>query len=63
MQAAQKFCKVIFNLKRLKDAAIKEEYQVKITNGFAAFENLGHDDVDLGIRENMKASAKESLGY
>jgi hypothetical protein len=46
---------------------VKEQYQVKISNGFAALENLD-DNVDIdraweSISENIKASATESIGY
>jgi hypothetical protein len=37
----------IFNLKRLNDVSIKEQYQVKISNMFADFKNLEDDDVDI----------------
>jgi hypothetical protein len=44
-----------FNLKRLNDAKVKEEYQVKISNWFAALENLYDNDVDISRpRENIK---------
>jgi hypothetical protein len=54
-----------FNLQKLKDVAIIEQYQVEISKRFSAFENLDGDDVDLcryceSIRENLKASATES---
>jgi hypothetical protein len=63
-----------FNLKKLHDVEVTEEYQVKISNRFAALGNLNDDDddddddVDINrawknIRENMKTSATESLGY
>jgi hypothetical protein len=35
-----------FDLRRLNDAEVKEQYQVKITNRFAAFENF-HENVDM----------------
>jgi len=43
----------------------QEQYQVKISNIFAAFKNLD-DDLDItkaweSIRENIKASATQSL--
>jgi hypothetical protein len=46
---------------------ILEQYQVKITNRFAALENFD-DNVDMNrvwenIRDNIKTSAKESLGH
>jgi len=34
------------NLKKLNDVEVKEQYQVKISNRFAALENLD-DDVDI----------------
>jgi hypothetical protein len=56
-----------FNLRKLNDAEVKEQYQVKITNRFAALENFD-ENVDMNtaweiIRENIKISAKESLGH
>jgi hypothetical protein len=45
---------------------IIEQYQVKISNIFAVLENLDNNvDISRGwesVRENMKASAVESLG-
>jgi hypothetical protein len=56
-----------FNLKKLNEANGKEQYLVEISNRFAALENV---DVKVDIntacettRENIKISAKESLGY
>jgi hypothetical protein len=48
--------------------AVKEQYQVTISNRFAALENVDDYDVDIigiweNIRQNMKASAMENLGY
>jgi hypothetical protein len=56
-----------FDLRKLNDAEIKEQYQVKITNRFAALENFD-ENVDMNrawknIRENTKTSAKDSLGH
>jgi DNA repair ATPase RecN len=56
-----------FDLMKLNYAAVKEQYQVKITNSFAALENFD-DNMDMNraweiIRENIKTSAKESLGH
>jgi hypothetical protein len=50
------------NLRKLDDAEVKEQYQVKITNRFAALEN-SDENVDMNrawenIRENIKTSAK-----
>jgi hypothetical protein len=56
-----------FNLKKLNGVDSKEQYRIEISNRFAASENLG-TEVDINracetIRENIKISAKESLGY
>jgi hypothetical protein len=45
----------------------KEEYEVKISNRFAALENF-YTEVNINraletIRENIKISAEQSLGY
>jgi hypothetical protein len=56
-----------FNLQKLNDVEGKEKYRVEVSNTFAALEDL---DAEVGIntiwetiRENIKISAKESLGY
>jgi hypothetical protein len=51
----------------LDEGDVKQQYQVKIRNKFAALKNL-EDSGDINrawdnIRENIKISAKESLGY
>jgi hypothetical protein len=66
-RVAQKFDMHRFDLKKLNDAEVKEQYQVKIKNRFATLENCD-DNVDMNtawenIRENIKASAKDSLGH
>jgi hypothetical protein len=52
--------------RKLNAPEIKPEYQIKITNRLAALENLNTDeDVNRAwetIKENIKASAKKSLG-
>jgi hypothetical protein len=55
-----------FNLKQLNEEQVKEQYQVTIKNKFAALENLD-DNGDINkawesIRENIRISAKESIG-
>jgi hypothetical protein len=55
------------DLRKLNEAEVKEQYRVKITNRFAALENFD-DNVDMNtawenIRENIKTSAKDSLGH
>jgi hypothetical protein len=66
-RVAQKFDMHRFDLRKLNDVEVKEQYQVKITNRFAALEK-SDDNVDLNrawenIRENIKTSAQESLGH
>ena len=53
-------------MRKLNEPEVREQYQIEITNRFAALENL-NDDEDVNrtwehIKENMKTSAKESLG-
>jgi lipoate-protein ligase A len=56
-----------FNLKKLIDVEGKEKYCVEVSNRFAALEDLDAE-VEINtfwetIRENIKISEKESLGY
>jgi hypothetical protein len=55
-----------FNLKQLNEEEVKEQYQVTIKTKFSALENLD-DNRDINrawetIRENVRISAKESIG-
>ena len=64
-QAKQKLDGKRFNLMKLKDLEVKKQYQIEITNRFAALGNIS-DDGDINrarenIKENIKTSAKESL--
>jgi hypothetical protein len=56
-----------FNLKKLNEVEGKENYRVEVSNRFAALEDLDAE-VEINtiwetIRENIKISAKMSLGY
>jgi lipoate-protein ligase A len=56
-----------FNLKKLNEVEGKEKYCVEVSNRFAALEDLD-SEVEINtiwetIRENIKISAKDSLGY
>jgi hypothetical protein len=56
-----------FILKKLNELEGKDQYSVQISNRFAAFENID-TEVNVNkvwetIRENIKFSVKESLGY
>ena len=43
-QAAQKFDGERFNLRKLKDLEVKKQYQIEITNRFAALGNLSDNE-------------------
>jgi len=64
--AAQRFDRQRFNLRKLNEPEVREHYQIKITNRFAALENVNNDeDVNRTwehIKENIQTSANESLG-
>jgi hypothetical protein len=56
-----------FNLKKLNEVEGKEKYRVEVSNRFVVLEDLDAE-VEINtiwetIRENIKISAKESLGY
>jgi hypothetical protein len=56
-----------FNLKKINEGDVMEQYQVTITSKSAALENL-EDNGDINgawenIRQNIKISAQESLGF
>jgi len=64
-QAAQRFDRQRFNLRKLNVPEVREQYQIEITNKSAALENLKDDD-DVNrtwenIKGNIQTSAKESL--
>ena len=65
-QAAQKFDVERFNLGKLNELEVRKKYQTEITNKFAALENLSDNEginrAWENIKENIKTSAKESLG-
>jgi hypothetical protein len=56
-----------FNLKTLNEVESKGQYRDEVSNRFAALEDLDAE-VEINsawdmIRENIKITAKESLGY
>ena len=65
-QAAQRFDRERFNLRELNELKVRKQFQIEITNRFAALENLNEEeDVNRSWenkKENIKTSAKESLG-
>ena len=65
MQTARTFDVERFNLRKLNELEVRKQYQIEISNRFAALENLCvSEDVNRAwdnIKENIKTSAKESL--
>jgi len=65
-QAAQKFNGERFNRRKLNEREVRKQYQIEITNRFAALENFS-DSEDTNrawesIKENIKASSEQSQG-
>ena len=63
-QAAQNFDGEGFNLRKLNELEVRKQYQIEITNRFAALGNLS-DNEDINrtwenIKENIKTSPKIS---
>jgi len=54
-----------FNIRKLSELWIRKQYQIKISNKFAVWENLNYsEDVSRvweNIKENIETSVKESL--
>ena len=53
-------------MRKLNELEVRKQYQIEISNRFAALENLS-DDKDINrawenIKEIIKTSAKDSLG-
>jgi len=64
-QAAQNSDGGRFNLRKLNDLEVRKQYQIEITNRFAALENVSEgEDINRAlesIKENIKTSATEIL--
>jgi hypothetical protein len=56
-----------FNLKKLNEGEVKEQYQVTTKNRFSALENLeGNGDINRAwdaIRENIQISSKDCISH
>jgi glycine betaine/choline ABC-type transport system substrate-binding protein len=65
IQAAQKSFEERFNLRKLNELEVRKQYQIEISNRFAASENLSDsEDINMAwesVKENIKTSAKQSL--
>ena len=61
-QAAPKFDGERFNLSKLNELEVRKQYQIEITNRFAALENLiDSEDINRAwenIKENIKTQLK-----
>jgi len=55
-----------FNFRKLSELEVKKQYQIKISNRFAALENLNESEDIKGvwenIKEHIKTLANNSLG-
>jgi hypothetical protein len=63
-QETRKFEVEGFNPRKLNEVEVRKQYQIKISNKFAALENLSDIENTNRARENkenIKTSAKESL--
>jgi hypothetical protein len=65
-RTAQKFDMGIFNLKKINEMEVRQQYQLQISNRLAVLWNLD-DSMDLNrtweiIKENIKISAKKTSG-
>ena len=61
-QAAQRFDRQRFNLRKLNELKVRKQYQIEITNRFTALQNLNTDE-DINRtweknKENIKTSVK-----
>ena len=53
-RAAQTFYRQRFNLRKLNEPEVREQYQIEITNRFAALENSNDDEDVNRTWENIK---------
>jgi hypothetical protein len=60
-KTVHKFYGERFNLRKLKELEVKEKYQIKITNRFAALEKLIVDEDVNRAWENIKENIKPQL--
>jgi len=64
-QAVQKFYGERFNLRKPNELEVRKQYQIEISNKFAAFENLSDSECINraweSVKENIRTSAKERV--
>ena len=66
-QTAQRFDRQRFNLMKLNDSEVREEYQIDVTNKFAALKN-SDDDEDVNrtwenIKDNIQNVSERESGF
>jgi hypothetical protein len=59
-KAAQKFDVERFNLRKLNDLEFRKQYQIEITNRYAALENVSENEDINGAWESIKENVKTS---
>ena len=59
-QAAQRFDRQRFNLRKRHAPEVREQYQIEITNRFAALENVNDEEDVNRTRENIKGNIQTS---
>ena len=60
-QVAQRFDRQRFNSRKLNEPEVREQYQIEITNMFAALENSDDDEDVNGTWENIKENIQTSV--
>ena len=61
IQAAQKSDGGRFNLRKLNELEVRKQYQIEITNSFAALENVSEDEDINRAWESIKKISKPQL--
>jgi len=66
-QAAQRFDRQRFNLRKLNEPEVREQYLIEITNRFASLEN-SDDDEDVNrtwenIKDNIQNVSERESGF
>ena len=60
-QAAQKFDGQRFNLRKLNELEVRKQYQIVITNKFAALENLSDARTHIGLGITLNRISKPQV--
>ena len=59
-QAAESFDRQRFNLRKLNELEVRKQYEIEITNRYAALENLNDDEE---LKQNKPWFDEECLGF